>query len=315
MAYFNLTHLTQANIMIQARAPPGIGLDVHSDDCAFRANDRKGFCEPSTKRHECCTPYHFAAVMMLSDQPSLEPLGKARGGESGGETAGKKAGEEQGSLTWSGSHFFWQDRFLNVREIQTANSANTGAEVDANTTTGNGSNNNASSPSIPVHLENVYMSPAQSKAVHRIRVNNKCGRLVGFDSSDLNPHGVEPISVATVGGARTRRGGAGEVGGDNATPLAGGAVAGLEEDGGRWSLTMWFSTLAQHNRHPEWDPLEGEINRQNSEAAMVAGELAKRKGAREAGETGREGDGEEHTLRQSRKMPILHPSVSAMMDA
>ena len=96
MAYFNLTHLTQANIMIQARAPPGIGLDVHSDDCAFRANDRKGFCEPSTKRHECCTPYHFAAVMMLSDQPSLEPLGKARGGESGERLRERKQAKNRG---------------------------------------------------------------------------------------------------------------------------------------------------------------------------------------------------------------------------
>ena len=232
MAYFNISGgLTPNNVMAQARVAPGTGLDTHSDDCAYREDRGEPFCEPSTSRHMCCTSYHYAAVMMLSDQGGVRRV------------------SEETPARWRGSQFYWQDRFSSFAD---GDGGGDGAKEEDAALTGG----------------------SDAEAVHRIRVENKCGRLVGFDSGESNPHGVMPISPGSGGGASDALGVAeAERAAERAGAVAhGGALPDLDKDGSngaRWSLTMWFSTVSHHSM-PQWQPLPGEQCRARQNALLDA---------------------------------------------
>jgi hypothetical protein len=216
--YFNLTQLYLSTSTITARLPGGEGHPIHSDDCIWR--DDRGICEPSNKVHECCVNYHYSAIMFMSpqggidhdveeesnegeeDDPTCDHDSDVEGEGSCSSASSSNSKVDRGKHLWKGSRFFWHQKMRENITIQ--------------------------------EIEKTMSYPK------RTRVNNRCGRLVGFSAGEENPHGVETIGHGPDA--------------DETTALFNVKPAGdlIDKDyienkvdwshHARWALTSWFST-------------------------------------------------------------------------
>ena len=220
MNYFNLTDLYISNSALSSRLPGGGGHQTHSDDCIWRP-DRQ-ICEPSNKVHECCVNYHYSGILFLTPQGGKEGKeGEEEEGEEEGEeeeegedkertcgTAGEKAcrskSKNTGQHLWKGSRFFWHEQMSETASVK---------EIET------------------------WSYPK------RTRVNNRCGRLVGFTAGEENPHGAETIGLGPDAHRETLF---------EAKPV-GDVISEMYEDyenenavdwsqHARWAMTNWFTT-------------------------------------------------------------------------